>query len=325
MLKRQQNNMGYTLVELIVSIAILAFIGVAIGGLMSSNTVIFRKSKNDLDVQNVSQDAFNRISNDVMQAKSVYIEGYTTGSEVEFGSNLYGGDTGVAVGSTVQCLVDSDVNLLEAYTAVPSNADLETKKAAITDAAAKAKFNKYYYKLRYMTDEERELYSSFINNIGSGPFTPFSSLKTAAVGGTQKYSYTNVYLTKMIVMYLTPYDSKYAGATPAPAGTVYDTCKVTYTFLDDETSPTKAVIRVKTEYKYMSAIDNDETFTEYVNYRKNGSDVIPGVVAQVDGENNAIGLKIYFNKAEGDEAQGRKFNSEGIIKLRNSNVLSDAK
>lgn len=321
MLKIRQTNKGYTLVELIVSIAILAFIGIAIGGLMSSNTVIFRKSKADLDIQNISQDAFNRVTNDVMQARAVYIEGYTTGTAIPFGTNLYGGSySGTA--TPIKCLVDSDINLMSDYGTVPTTSTLITKsKGTFADAAAKKKFNSYFYKIRYMTDEERDLYEKFIDDYGSDSATPFKSLKTASGGGSTKYTYKDVYVTKMVLMYLTPYDSRYDKDSDAPSGTVYDQCTVIYEFVDGS----KAAVKVKTDYKYMEAINNDDVFTEYLNYKDLGGTIVPGVVAQIDGENNSIGLKMYFNKAERDNTQGRKFNSEGMIKLRNSNVLNDAK
>jgi type II secretory pathway pseudopilin PulG len=74
MLKVKPDNKGFTLVELIITVAIMTLIGVALVGIMSSNTVAFRKTKSDLDVQNVAEDTFNKISNDIMQAKIVYIK-----------------------------------------------------------------------------------------------------------------------------------------------------------------------------------------------------------------------------------------------------------
>jgi prepilin-type N-terminal cleavage/methylation domain-containing protein len=73
MLKVKPDNKGFTLVELIITVAIMTLIGVALVGIMTSNTVAFRKTKSDLDVQNVAEDTFNKISNDIMQAKAVYI------------------------------------------------------------------------------------------------------------------------------------------------------------------------------------------------------------------------------------------------------------
>ena len=74
MLKSKPNNKGFTLVELIITVAIMTLIGLAMVGIMSSNTVVFRKTKSDIDVQNIAQDTFNKISDDIMQAKAVFVE-----------------------------------------------------------------------------------------------------------------------------------------------------------------------------------------------------------------------------------------------------------
>ena len=79
MLKVKPDNKGFTLVELIITVAIMTLIGVALVGIMTSNTVAFRKTKSDLDVQNVAEDTFNKISNDIMQAKAVYIKTVASG------------------------------------------------------------------------------------------------------------------------------------------------------------------------------------------------------------------------------------------------------
>jgi len=94
--KKLQHNNGFTLIELMVSIAILALIMVAIAGIMYSNNVIFRKTKSDIVVQDDAQSVYNKINDDLMQAKHVYIEGYTsdvssaTPEKVEFVSNKPG-------------------------------------------------------------------------------------------------------------------------------------------------------------------------------------------------------------------------------------------
>lgn len=329
MLKKQQNNKGYTLVELIVSIAILAFIGIAIGGLMSSNTVIFRKSKTEIEVQNVAQDTYNRLSNDLMQAKSIYIEGYKASSPVDFGNNTVGGNSSVSLTSGIY-IADTDLNLINDLglygNAVPNGNTLETKaNGTFATQDAKDKFNTYYYKLRYMSDDERSLYSNFISSIPTGTYTSFGSLRSSVsdgTSGTPKYAFDDIYVTKLVIMYLTPYDAKYKGdSVTVPAGTVYDNCTVTYEFVKDG----KAQVHIKTDYDYMTKIESDDTFTDMINYRNSGSNIIPGVIANVDSNNNAIGLKMFFAKGLTNDPNGRKYNSEGIITFRNSNVVKNAK
>lgn len=80
-------NKGFTMVELIISLAILAMVTVAIVGVMTSQTSIFRKSKKDLEVQTTASETYEKINDAVMQAKYIYIEGYTSSSRYIFQGN----------------------------------------------------------------------------------------------------------------------------------------------------------------------------------------------------------------------------------------------
>ena len=72
----RHKNKGFTLVELLVSMTILALIILAVSGIMANNNIIFRKTKSDITVQNNAQDVYTRMTQDIQQAKHVYIEGY---------------------------------------------------------------------------------------------------------------------------------------------------------------------------------------------------------------------------------------------------------
>ncbi|MBR6403576.1 MAG: prepilin-type N-terminal cleavage/methylation domain-containing protein [Eubacterium sp.] len=353
MLKRKpiQSNKGFTLVELIITVAIMTLIGVAMVGIMSSNTVAFRKTKSDLDVQNVAQDTYNKISNDLMQAKAVYIEGYKPG-DVDFDSNKVGGSAGVGTGSLLKYSNDGDINMRKDKDSnswanyVPTGSELQALKT-LTDEKFKNKvitvdekddFYSYYFKARYMTDEEKMLYEDFLQNVSLSAQS-FDLLRRDAVGSTQKYSFDDIYVTKMVISYLTPYNLMYKDSSnmpqkPSPFPTmvdiptgdltdpnkiVYDICTVTYTFEKDP-SADRAIVHVKTDYKYMD-LDSDEVYTDYLNFRAeaDGSNFIPGVKAQFDSANDAVKLTMYFARNE------RKYISEGMIKFRNSNVLQNAK
>ena len=72
-----KSNKGMSIVELIIAIAMLALIMTAIAGIMSSNTLIFKKQKSDVFVQNTAQETYNRLTDAIMQAKEVEIYGVT--------------------------------------------------------------------------------------------------------------------------------------------------------------------------------------------------------------------------------------------------------
>jgi prepilin-type N-terminal cleavage/methylation domain-containing protein len=88
----KRNDKGVTLIELVISIAILALLMVAVIGVMNTNVVIFRKSKADLAVQSSAQDVYNHITDSIMQAKYVEIEGYTSDTPLSFVTTDIGGE-----------------------------------------------------------------------------------------------------------------------------------------------------------------------------------------------------------------------------------------
>ena len=59
-------NKGFTMVELIIYLAILAMVTVAIVGVMTSQTSIFRKSKKDLEVQTTASETYEKINDAVI-------------------------------------------------------------------------------------------------------------------------------------------------------------------------------------------------------------------------------------------------------------------
>ena len=75
--RKQVNNRGVTLVELVVALAILAMVMTAVIMMMSSNSVVYRKTKSDIDVQTKAQETFNTLQDSIMQAKYIEMKGYT--------------------------------------------------------------------------------------------------------------------------------------------------------------------------------------------------------------------------------------------------------
>lgn len=72
--KRQLNNKGFSLVELLVAIAITAVISALLATFLSSGMRYFRKQNNSIDVQNELQEASNRITDALMEATSIRIK-----------------------------------------------------------------------------------------------------------------------------------------------------------------------------------------------------------------------------------------------------------
>lgn len=70
---KKKHNQGFSLVELVIAVAILAIIMVAIASFMSTTTAAYRRTKNDAQMQQTGQELFDMISDKVMQAEEIRI------------------------------------------------------------------------------------------------------------------------------------------------------------------------------------------------------------------------------------------------------------
>ena len=390
---RVLSNNGFTLIELIVSVAILAFIMIAVGGIMYSNNIIFKKTKSDIYVQNNAQDVYNKINEDIMQAKHVYMEGYVTTNEVYFKTNEPGYATTESL-TPEKFLLPTDLYVLdhasgsikdylagnlerestsrqaklnamspterafyESLLSITNEetlnttlqglpqvqrdtfvdlkyfnaAEVETYRQSLTDEE-RAKFDSYRNRFRYMDDCEQNECAEFLNSItGASSAKSFDTLKTVA-GGTQTYK--NVYVTKLTLVLSQRVDTSYCKAADLSKynsdKTLYgddklkDTVTVTYTFGQGTDGQNRITADYK--YKYMTKLNTSEftdadsnVVTKKLNYATNGTTVVPGCEAQVDADNDSIKLNLYFSE------NSMSYTDRGMVKLRNSYVLHDAK
>ncbi len=77
MKKNIKSNSGFTLIELILAIAVLAFLMTAVGSFMSSGVLSFKKAKADMIVHNSAQDTYNQLMDSIMQANDIVVYAYT--------------------------------------------------------------------------------------------------------------------------------------------------------------------------------------------------------------------------------------------------------
>lgn len=69
-----KDNKGFSLVELLVSIAVGGIVLIVIGSFISSGTRFFNKQSDSLDIQNELQIASNRITDSLMEATSLIVK-----------------------------------------------------------------------------------------------------------------------------------------------------------------------------------------------------------------------------------------------------------
>lgn len=70
---KKKSNQGFSLVELLIAIAILAIIMVGIARFMGSTTKTYNKTRHDLEIQEAGQQVFDMMSDKIMQAKEIRI------------------------------------------------------------------------------------------------------------------------------------------------------------------------------------------------------------------------------------------------------------
>ncbi len=344
MLKKRQDNSGFTLVELVVSIAILAFIIIAISGVMSSNNVIFRKVKSDIDIQTIAQDTESKIINDVMQAKFIYIEGYTADSDITFDANEPGKDLGASspAMTPIKLVNDSDMFLMDssdfaninnANFLVYTDTQLETVRAALSSTPAsgetysdREKFDIYYNKVHNMSGTEKGMYVNFLSDIYGSSYTSFasSSLKSKnATGSPTVYSLKDIYVTRMVMYYQMPLNKRYySGYDTVPEKDRYVYCKVEYTVTDNKLHVETSYIgnaNVTIDGSGYANLADSEDYTDCLNYVKTSAGNVAAFKINVDSPNNALNLNMNFVKNK------MRYNSETVIQFRNSYVIKDSK
>lgn len=84
MKEKIKRDSGFTLVELVIAMAILAFIMTAVGTVMSSSMLHNRKANADITVQTSAQQTYNQLSDSVMQATDIILLGYTAPADLDF-------------------------------------------------------------------------------------------------------------------------------------------------------------------------------------------------------------------------------------------------
>jgi prepilin-type N-terminal cleavage/methylation domain-containing protein len=113
---KKNYNRGFSLVELLIAMAILGLIMVSIASFMSSTTVTYMKSRDDVALQQDGQEVFDAIADKLMQAKRVRI-----GTEqAEYA--ILGDSSSVKVGADYSLLLDTGATI-----AAPSLGDGSTR------------------------------------------------------------------------------------------------------------------------------------------------------------------------------------------------------
>ncbi|MBQ6231029.1 MAG: prepilin-type N-terminal cleavage/methylation domain-containing protein [Eubacterium sp.] len=286
MVLNNKKNKGFTLVELIVAVAVLALLITAVVTMMGHESVILKKHEADISVQTSAQETYNEISDIIMQANSIKIKGWTADATIEFDKKKPG---------------------KEIYNGMTISYQTFTKKSLATGI-------------------EKNFEDNGVIIVGEGDTASGVFLKTVTKSGTNYTSvYRNFYVDEIIVTYSVPYDSSFAGeGVTVPSGTDKDTCTADIIFDGNKIYITKTysyMTKLNSTFDETSSDAEKDAclYTSKLNYATVAMSKVSAAVATIDVENQSISLELQFAD------NGMAYNINGITNVKNSNVFIDAK
>ena len=281
-----KKNKGFTLVELIVAIAVLALLITAVVTMMGHESVILKKHEADISVQTSAQETYNEISDIVMQATSFKIVGWSSNDPIVFDKKKPG--KAIYDGMTI-----TQHTFAQKSKAVGVELNFEDNGNRITNGSTTS----------------------------SGVY-----LKETTVSGPDTTSeYLTLYVKEIIVDYSVPYDSSFAGADiTVPAGTDKDTCTAHIIFDGNKVYITKTykyMTKLDSTFDNTSAdaVKDACLYSSKLNYVKIATSYVSAAMATIDVENQSVSLELQFAD------NGMSYNVNGITNIKNSNVFIDPK
>ena len=338
-MKRLRNDKGISLIELVVALAILSMLMVAVMALMNNNTIIFRKAKSDLKIQSQAQEAYNRISDVIMQAKNIYVEGYTADSEIDFKSIKPGTAPVNNAGNPVTLTPVTAYSYYDGINMATEESSLLSKQVvAGTTNPEKIYLNKLVVVSTVALDKSIVDYTGphDIGTTGSKYYTVTGQGMTDAATNKITIGSVDVEQQDKAVNITTGVPNLVTDPNLSKDHNVLvgDTDRCIYTFYFDDGN-----IYMTTEYLYMFELnsvkvnsDNPDDWTtgsgaiteaqkeslkiaEGLNFASAGSTKARGVVAAFDGTKNAVQLTLYFND------NNMTFTVDDLVSCQNSFVV----
>lgn len=305
LMKKIKSNNGFTLIELVIALAMLAFIMTAVSAMMGNSIMTFRKSKADISVQNEAQSAYERVSDAIMQAKRVVIHGYisTDANMDEFKNEKNG--TNVS-GNFQECYLVADIDTkkelvnkegvaegsIKLFSELDPKAVVFVKDMTIDNAVAIDQPDR-------IKNFSSSVMSANVENVFTGQTVELKKLSDSPLVYNINDTQRNIFTFSQKNMYL---ERKYA--LQCGQNTAADSGK-------------NDVVDDWSDYDSRKLC----LYTDSLKYMTNGTEdsqkEIPGCVLKVDRENGAIEVTIYFDD------KNISYVTEGVVKVRNTGVLEN--
>lgn len=298
----KNNNSGFTLVELIIAMAVLAFLMTAVGTLMGSSVASHRKQKAEIRVHTAAQQAYNQISDSIMQAKEVVVFGYEVDTAYDFAK------PGVDVGATpnLVCYVKSDE--MKTFVKTDPTVYLASDISSLTDDNIRL-FSEF--------DNSKTFYVKQIGIMTSVPLdiaqVPSGLIKENT---TDHYKIQNM-LSSGGTEEVTIKKDRTASGTDVLGGN--DNVINIYTFEANNMYYQKKYGFMTTQNDTWTMGGKDKCIynqgLSYVKTSGTGAYDISAVELTVDADNGAIGIELQFND------KNMTYTTQGMVNIRNSYVL----
>lgn len=310
MKEKKKSNSGFTLIELIIAMAVLAFLMTAISSLMGSSIMSFKKTKADIRVQTSAQETYNQLTDSIMQANNVIIQGYESDTELDF--SLSGEDVSATV-KTVFLVRDKAAK----QDLISNGASYGMPGANVDNVKLFSEVKKddkiYVTAMRITTSAQID-----ISKVPAGNYS---------VAGND-YTFSNSITGEDVKIKSVLVNGKTQFRVEEDNEEAYDTLVHTYVFEDEN-------LYYGREYGFMTdandVLDMSDEDSKYAHkYSKSFSYVtvgaasgsgksISGCIAYVDADSGAIGLDLIYND------KNMTYTTLGMVNIRNSYVLKARK
>ncbi len=309
-----KSNSGFTLIELVIAMAILAFLMTAVSSLMGSSILSQNKAKADVGLQTAAQETYNQMGDSIMQANQIVLIGYETASAVDFSKQ--GASVTVDTPELFYYVSGDD---MAKYITDPSN--ITMYKHQINPSSLLAPVYGTGGNIKYFSDlgvDEDvyvvKMYVVTAENIDLDMVYGYVDMGT---------HYTVIDRIHTLPDYVTN------KGTDSNGNIIFDKNDDVYniyTFKDGK-------LYYETVYKYMNLLtdkinwNNTESLErhvysdcfKYVVDQADSTRTITGCVVNVDAENGSLSIDLMYGK------NSMVYNTVGKVNVRNSYVLKESK